>query len=142
MRIKNGKIKLDPTERRVGNFIIKDEPEHVKVMDINQIFTHRASKRTSVGLFLKQSFDALSDWDVHNGLRNWFAVLFTAFSTIPDMEFLESVMGACKACMERHPEAYGMPPGEGTEEENAQAEAGMKEMMDFENDLKNMPDDV
>lgn len=142
MRIKNGKIKLDPTERRVGNFIIKDEPEHVKVMDINQIFMHRASKRTPVGLFLKQSFDALSDGDVHNGLRNWFAVLFTAFSVVPDPEWLTEVYNASEACIKRNPEAYGMPPGEGTEEENAQAEAGMKEMMDFENDLKNMPDDV
>lgn len=140
MKVRNGKLRLDPNEKRVGNFVLRDEAAHVKVMDINQVFTHRASKRTPVGLFLKDAFDALDDGQTHDGISKWLAVIFTVFSTIPDVEFLSDVFDASRACMERHPEAYGMPVEAGTDEENAEAEAEMKEMAEFEEDLKKMTD--
>lgn len=141
MKARNGKIKLDPNERRIGNFVIRDEVDHIKVMDIGQIFTHRASKRTPVGAFLKEAFDDLSDGQTHDGIAKWLSVIFTVFSTIPDVEFLVDVFNASKACMERHPEAYGMPATAGTEDENAEVETEMKEMTEFEDGLKKMPDD-
>ena len=143
MRIKNGKVKLDACERRVGNFIIRDENEHVKVSDLNQLFTHRASKRTPIGMFLKQCFDALaSDESTGKGLGNWLAVIFTAFSVVPDPEWLTDVYSASEACMKRHPEAYGYPAGEPTEEEDAAAVQEVKEMMEFEEQVKQMPDEA
>ena len=141
MKVRIGKIKLDPNERRVGNFVLRDEESHVKVMDINQIFTHRASKRTPVGAFLKHAFDDLADGQTHDGIARWLAVIFTVFSTIPDVEFLSGVFDASKACMERHPEAYGMPATAGTDAENEQAETEMKEMAEFEEGVKNLPDE-
>lgn len=141
MKIKNDKLKLDPGERRLGNFIIKDEPHHVKVMDINQIFTHRADKRTPVGLFLSSCYEAMtSDESTGKGLQNWMAVMFTAFSVVPDIEFLETVMKASTDCMERHPEAYGESKLDGTDEEHDAAAQEVKEMMQFEEEVKNLPD--
>lgn len=139
--LKNNKLRLDKCERRVGNFVIRNEENHVKVMDIGQIFTHRADKRTPVGQFLAQCYERLaSDESTGRGLGNWLAVIFTAFSVVPDVQWLEEVMTASEACMKRHPDAYGMPAAPGTDEENAEAEAEMKEMMAFEEDLKKMPD--
>ena len=141
MRIRNGKLKLDANEKRIGNFIIRDENEHVKASDLNQVFTHRADKRTPIGLFLKQCYDKLgADESTGKGLGNWLAVIFTAFSVVPDVEWLEAVMAASEACMKRHPEAYGYPAGEPTEQEDAAAAQEVKEMMEFEEQVKQMPD--
>lgn len=142
MRIKNGKVKLDPNEKRVGNFVIKDESEHVKVMDLGGVFTHRASKRTPVGLFLKGAFDDLSDRQAHEGLANWFAVLFTLFSVVPDPEFLSAAFEAARSCIERHPEAYGEVASPGDDAENARVEDEMREMMQFEQEIKTLSDET
>lgn len=140
MKTKNGRIKLDPGEKRIGNFIVKEEKEHMKVMDIGQVFTHRAGRRTPVGMFLKAAFDDLSDGKTHAGVGNWLAVMFAAFATVPDAEFLTDVYAASEACMRRHPEAYGMPKDAGTERENAEAEREMREMMEFERDVRDLAD--
>ena len=142
MRIlKNNKLRLDKNERRIGNFVIKNEENHVKVMDVGQIFTHRADKRTPVGQFLEQCYDGLiSNESTGKGLGNWLAVIFTAFSVVPDVEWLEAVMSASEACMKRHPEAYGYP-ADATEQEDARALEEVKGMTEFEEKVKQMPDD-
>lgn len=141
MRIRNGKLKLDANEKRIGNFIIRDENEHVKVSDLNQVFTHRADKRTPIGLFLKQCYDKLgTDESTGKGLGNWLAVIFTAFSVVPDPEWLTEVYNASESCMKRHPEAYGYP-ADATEHEDAAAAQEVKEMMEFEEQVKQMPDE-
>ena len=141
MRIRNGKLKLDANEKRIGNFIVRDENEHVKVSDLNQVFTHRADKRTPIGLFLKQCYDKLgTEESTGRGLGNWLAVIFTAFSVVPDVEWLEAVMAASEACMKRHPEAYGMPKEEATPEQDERAAEEVKGMMEFEEKVRQMPD--
>ena len=144
MRIlKDNKIRLEKNERRVGNFVLKEEAEHMKICDIGGLFTHRAYKATPVGMFLKQSFDKLgSDEPTGRGLKNWIAVIFTVFATIPDMDFLNETYAAADACMHRHPEAYGAPISAGTEEENAEVEQEMREMMEFEKGMADLPDDA
>lgn len=141
MRIlKDNKLRLDKNERRIGNFVIKNEKSHVKVMDINQVFTHRADKRVPIGMFLAQCYEALEkDESTGRGLGNWLAVIFTAFSVVPDVEWLNAVMSASEACMKRHPEAYGMPKDEPTQEEDERAAAEVKEMTELEEKVKQMP---
>lgn len=143
MRLRDGKVRLDRCERRIGNFVIRDEETHVKVMDINQVFTHRASKRTPVGAFLKACFDSLdTEESTGKGLGNWLAVIFTAFSVVPDVEWLTAVMEASEACMRRHPEAYGLQPGDGTDGENEEAAREVREMAEFEDEVGGIPDGV
>lgn len=143
MRIlKDNKLRLDKNERRIGNFVIRNEENHVKVMDINQVFTHRADKRVPVGMFLAQCYEALEkDESTGRGLGNWLAVIFTAFSVVPDVQWLEEVMKASTDCMTRHPEAYGATPGEGSDAENEQAAQEVREMTEFEDEIKNVPDE-
>ena len=144
MRIlKDNKLRLDKNERRIGNFVIRDEDHHVKVMDINQVFTHRADKRTPVGLFLKGCFDALdSDESTGRGLGNWLAVIFTAFSVVPDVQWLDEVMNASEACMRRHPEAYGLPDQDVSDERDAEIIQEERELSQFEEEVRNLPDDA
>lgn len=140
---KDNKVKLARNERRLGNFVVKDETEHVKIMDIGQLFTHRASKNTPAGMFLKQCYDALTkDESTGRGLSNWIACLFTVFSVIPDVEFMEKIIDASRECMERHPEAYGYPATQPTDEEDARIIQEEKELRDFEERVKNTPDET
>ena len=139
---KDNRLKLDSNERRIGNFVIRDEESHMKVMDINQIFTHRASKRTPVGAFLKGSYDALAKDEITGiGLKNWLSAIFTVFSVVPDKEFLENVVEQSKACMLRHPDAYGLTP-DGTDAEHDEAAKEVKEMVEFEEEVKNIEENV
>lgn len=143
MKIMNDKIKLGAGEKRIGNFVVKDETTHMKVMDINQVFTHRADKRTPVGLFLSQCYETLgTDESTGKGLGNWLAVIFTAFSVVPDVEFLEETMKASEACMKRHPEAYGLPKQDISDEEDAEVIKEEREMAEFEEEVKNLPDEA
>lgn len=143
MKIKNGKAKLEAGEIRIGNYFIKEEKEHMKVMDLNSIFSFRINKNIPVGIFLSQAVEEIRKGDESHkkGIANWVAVLWTTMATVPDLEFLEAVYLCAEDCMKRHPEAYGMKGGEATEEEQTKAEEEYKEMMDFEEELKKLPDD-
>ena len=142
MRIlKDNKLRLDKNERRIGNFVVRNEERHIKVMDINQVFTHRADKRTPVGLFLEECYKALeSDESTGRGLGNWLAVIFTAFSVVPDVQWLGEVMNASEACMRRHPEAYGLPEQEVSDERDEEIIQEERELSQFEEEVGQMPD--
>lgn len=139
---KDGKFKLDHNEKRVGNnMVIRDDGTHMKVMDIGQVFTHRANKRTPVGMFMEDCFAKLgTDESTGKGLANWLAVIFTVFSVVPDIEFLEKVMDASQECMKRHPEAYGYPAEEFTDEEDAKIIQEERELAEFEEEVKRAKD--
>lgn len=143
MKLSRSGPKLEKGEIRIGNFFIKEESEHIKVTDLNAVFSFRVRKGIPVGMFIKQSVDAIRKGDegYEKGTGNYLAVLWALMSTIPDMEFLETAYNACEDCMKRHPEAYGLKKGEPTEEEQQEAEKEVKEMMEFEEELKKMPED-
>lgn len=137
MKTKNGKVKLEAGEKRIGNFVVKLEKDHVKVSDINQVFTHRANVTTPVGTFMQHCYEAMSsDESTGKGLSNWLAVIFTAFSVVPDIQFLEEVMKASTDCMERHPAAYGLPEQNISDEEDAKVIQEERELAQFEQEVK------
>lgn len=140
--LKDGKLKLDRNDRRVGNnMVVRDDGTHMKVMDIGQVFTHRADKRTPVGQFLQGCFLKLgTDESTGKGLANWLAVMFSVFSVVPDIEFLDDVYKASEACMKRHPEAYGLPDQNISDEKDAQIIQEEREIAEFEEQIKNLPD--
>lgn len=143
MKLGKSGPKLEKGEIRIGNFFIKEETEHIKVTDLNAVFSLRVRKRIPAGIFIAQSVEAIRRGeDGHEkGMGNYLAVLWALMSTVPDMEFLETAYTACEDCMKRHPELYGLKKGEPTEEEQQEAEKEIKEMMDFEEELKKMPED-
>lgn len=142
MKIKNGKAHLEKGEVRIGNFFVKEESEHVKVTDLNAVFSFRVRKAIPVGMFIYQSLEAIRKGeDGHaKGMGNYLAVLWSLMSTVPDGEFLETAYHACEDCMKRHPEVYGLKAGEPTEEEQQKAESEVKEMMQFEEESERLKD--
>lgn len=138
---KDGKLKLSKNEKRIGNFVIKKEEFHMKVFDINQIFTHRALRTTAIGKFLEQCYDGLADEKTSRGLSNYIAVLFSVFSTVPDLEFLETVYKASEGCMKRHPEVYGVPSAEVSEKGQEEIIEDEKALHEFEEEVKVIPEE-
>lgn len=114
--------------KRVGNFIISEEETHIKIQDIQGVFSHRVSKIVPIGMFLKQSLDKLSDEKVAAGLHAYITVLWNVSCCIPDNDYLVTINEAAKTCLERHPEAYGVKSPEGqTKEDDEQALQAIKE---------------
>ena len=141
MKVRNGKLKLDPNEKRIGNFVIKSDGDYMKVCDINKVYIYSASASVPAGMFLKQAYDNLSDEGTGKGLGNYIAVLWTFLSTIPDIDFMTGVYKLCEECMNRHPEAYGYLDKNMTEDGDADVIQEMREMQQFEEDVKNLPED-
>ena len=143
MKTKNGKVMLEKGEVRTGNYFIKEESEHVKIADLNSVFTFRIKKEIPIGQFVLQGVAASKeDESSGRGLENWMAVLSSVLCTVPDLQFLEELFAAAESCIKRHPDAYGYPPEEEALDEAAQREAEeeARELMEFEKDLKNLPE--
>lgn len=50
--MKDGRVKLEENELRVGNFFVKREKEHLKITDLNGVFSFRAHAKCAVGIWL------------------------------------------------------------------------------------------
>lgn len=134
-------LKLSKNERRLGNFVIKNEENHVKIFDINEIFTYRARKNTAIGKFLEMFYEGINDDSMSKGLKNYISVMFAVFSAVPDMEFLDDVYKASVSCMERHPDAYGYPKEKPTEKQDDAALEEVKGMTEFEEEVRKLSDE-
>lgn len=123
MRIKDGKIQLSSSEKRFGNYVLKKEDLHMKLMDINETFIHKFSLRTPMGMML------LGAWNGDNEgfVRNYAAFLSVICATVPDVDYIRTVYDMSRDCMGRHPELYGQKP----ESDQAHQEA-MEEVRDTE----------
>ena len=58
---KDGKLKLSKDERQIGNFLYKNEPEHIKICDINSQMTHRVAKHLNIGRMLEMALKEKQD---------------------------------------------------------------------------------
>ena len=58
---KEGRLKLAKGERQIGSFIYKNEPEYIKICDINSAMTHRVSKHLNIGRLLEMALKERSD---------------------------------------------------------------------------------
>ena len=133
---KDNTFKLGSDEKRVGNFILKKESSHMKLYDINEVFTHRMRRNIPIGMFLEDAWDHLpKDQTVMKGVGNYIAMLWTVFSAVPDVQFLTEVHRAAVDCMERHPEAYGVLDGDVSDERDAEIIREEKELEQFREDV-------
>ena len=101
---KDGKLKLSKNERQIGNFIYKDEAEHIKISDINSMITHRVSKHLNIGRMLEMAFKERKD--VYLG--NYAAMLWNFSNIVTDEQFFMDMDRVCVACVNRHKEFYGI----------------------------------
>ena len=137
---KKGAVKLESGEIRVGNFFIKREEAHMKIQDLNGVFSFRADRRMAIGIWLENMWDgARGDENAVNTLKTYIATMWTLFSVVPDDGYVSDALTMADAALNRHPEWYGIRK-DATPEEDAEAADEVKGVKQFEEELKNMSD--
>lgn len=136
---KNGRVSLEKGEVRVGNFFIKKEPEYIKIQDINAVFTHRIRRKTAVGIWCLNMLDQGEGGE--RSLIAYIGTLWSVFSPAPDDEYVKALLDAATACLNRHPDWYGIKP-DVTDEEDAAIIQEERELSGAEEEIKNLPDNV
>lgn len=101
---KDGKLKLSKDERQIGSFVYKDEPEYIKICDINSQMTHRVAKHLNIGRMLEMALkEKRNEW-----LHNYAAMVWNFSNIVTDEQFFLDIDKACVACVNRHKEFYGI----------------------------------
>lgn len=101
---KEGRLKLAKGERQIGSFIYKNEPEYIKISDINSAMTHRVSKHLNIGRMLEWALKERSD----SYLANYASMTWLYSNIVTDEQFFMDINKACVDCVERHKEFYGI----------------------------------
>lgn len=105
MRVgQDGKLKLSKDERQIGNFVWKNEAEHIKITDINSNLSHRVSKHLNIGRMLEMALKEKHD----NYLGNYAAMVWLFSNIVTDEQFFLDIDKACVDCVNRHKEFYGI----------------------------------
>ena len=101
---KDGKLKLSKDERQIGNFIYKNEPEYIKICDINSQMTHRVAKHLNIGRMLEIALKEKKD----QYLANYAAMTWLFSNIVTDEQFFLDIDKACVDCVNRHKDFYGI----------------------------------
>ena len=101
---KDGKLKLAKNERQVGNFVIKNEEEYMKICDINSQITHRVSKGVHVGRMLETAWKERSN----DYLHTYASIVYLFSNVITDEQFFLDINKVCIDCINRHKDFYGI----------------------------------
>ena len=101
---KDGKLKLSKDERQIGNFVYKNELEHIKICDINSQMTHRVAKHLNIGRMLEMALKERQD----TYLANYAAMTWLFSNIVTDEQFFLDIDKACVDCVNRHKEFYGI----------------------------------
>ena len=137
---KTGTVKLEPDEIRVGNFFVKRERYHIKIQDLNGVFSFRANRRMAVGIWLENMWDAArTDEGAVNTLKTYIATMWSVYSVVPDNDYVKDALAMAHAALDRHPDWYGIKK-DATPEEDADALKEVQEMKQFEEEVKNLPE--
>ena len=113
MKIKDGKYKLEKNDIRVGNCVLSVEEQHIKVQDLNKVFTLRFHKRMPVGIWLYSLFTRGDEGK--DSLKTYIAVIWAVLSVIPDSEYMQALVDDAQEGLKRHPEWYGKKKEDGQE---------------------------
>lgn len=123
MRVgKDGKLKLSKDERQVGNFVIKNEETHMKICDINGNMTHRVSKMFNIGKYLEEAWNRKET----TFLENYAALVWVFSNTVSDAQFFDDIDNACRSCIMRHKDLYGIKEDISEIEDNSILEESRK----------------
>lgn len=101
---KDGKLKLAKNERQVGNFVIKNEEEYMKICDINSQITHRVSKGVHVGRMLETAWKERSN----DYLHTYASIVYLFSNVVTDEKFFLDINKVCIDCVNRHKDFYGI----------------------------------
>ena len=136
-KLANGEVRLAKNERRIGNFLVKEEPGHMKLTDLGGVMSFRVSKKMPVGVWLYNLYKRKDD-SAEDTLKVFVSTVWSTLSVVPDDEYIQLLLTSSRACLERHKEWYGMK--DVTDEEDAKIIEEEKELSDFAEKVKEMPD--
>lgn len=128
---KDGKLKLSKGERQIGNFVWKNEAEHIKITDINSNLSHRVSKTLNIGRMLEMALKERHD----NYLGNYASMVWLFSNIVTDEQFFLDIDKACVDCVNRHKEFYGIKE-DITPEQDKEILQEVKETYDAIEELK------
>ena len=138
---KDGNVKLEKGEVRIGNFFVKleSETDHIKIKDLNSCFSFRVWTRLPIGIWLSNMYDgAISGKKgAIETLKVYISTMWSVFSVAPDDEYIEDAIGMAKSALERHPDWYGVK-NDATPEEEADALEEVREMAEFEDGMRKL----
>ena len=132
---KEGKVIVTGADRRVGNFVWSNYVDTIAFTDINRTIQTKVNKRALVGQMLENAIKQKNDTFLHN----YAAMIYYLNGVVPDHQFMTEVIKAAEACLKRHPELYGMK--EVSDEEDARIVQEEKELREFEEEVRNLPEE-
>ena len=138
MRVnKDGKVRLEKGEIRVGNFFVRDEGDngHISVTDLNSCFKIRIIKRMPLGIWLGNIMQMGEAG--HGTIKTWVAVMWSLLSVVPDDGFVQEIIKSTEDALKRHPDWYGFDP-DGDDDE---ATEEMREMAGFEEEVRKLSEE-
>lgn len=140
---KDGTAKLERDEIRIGNFFVKRENEHMKIEDLNGVFSFRAYNRIPIGIWLENIWERAKKGESvsESTLKTYIATMWSVFSVAPDDDYIKDMLQSADAALNRHPDWYGIKV-DGTDEEHEEALREVKEMKQFEEEVKNMAEKI
>ena len=132
---KQGKIRLEKGEVRIGNFFIRDEGEneHIRLTDLNSCFTLRVWKRMPIGIWLDNMLK--NGDDGKESLKTYIAMMWSSMAVAPDNEFVADMLKCAESALKRHPDWYGSK-GDATPDDDKEAQEEVEGMMALENEVK------
>ena len=128
---KDGKLKLSKDESQIGNFVWKNEENHIKICDINSQMTHRVAKHLNIGRMLEMALKERQD----TYLANYAAMTWLFSNIVTDEQFFLDIDKACVDCVNRHKEFYGIKE-DITPEQDKEILEESKEVYDAIEELK------
>jgi len=138
MRVnKDGKVRLEKGETRIGNFFVRDEGDngYVSVTDLNSCFKIRIIKRMPLGIWLGNIMQMGEAG--HGTIKTWVAVMWSLLSVVPDDGFVQEIIKSTEDALKRHPDWYGFDP-DGDDDE---ATEEMREMAGFEEEVRKLSEE-
>lgn len=132
---KSGQVVLTKADYRVGNFVYSNYSDYVCLSDINRTIQTKVAKRTFVGQMLEDAIKSKMETFLHN----YAGVMYYLNGIAPDQQFLEETFKSAQDCLERHPELYGSATA--SDEEDQKIIQEEKELREFEEDVKKLPDE-
>lgn len=136
---KDGKVKLEKGEVRIGNFFVKLENDHIKIQDLNSCFTFRVWTRLPIGIWLSNMYDGAISGNkgAVETLKVYISTMWSVFSVAPDDVYIKDALAMAQSALERHPDWYGAKK-DATPEEEEDALKEVKEAAEFEDEMRRL----
>lgn len=126
---KDGKLILSAKDKRLGNFVITEQPEYWRISDLGERITIRYHKTTLVGQML--TLWVTKGGNIGDKYVDALCITFyEVLSIVPDEKAMEGHLRICKDAVARHPELYGGKEGETTEAEHEEALKEVQEVQE------------